>query len=114
MWSPAGQFMLGKAASPFKLPCAHAQVDLTHLVIQNNKPNCVDDGNRNVGVVTYTNFCNSDLKKALKKAATCISELCDGRFQQVEHGYMVIVVDPELNPNTATYRLPFLVAEVIY
>ena len=26
---------------------------------------------------------------------------------------MVIVVDPELNPNTETYRLPFLVAEVI-
>ena len=26
---------------------------------------------------------------------------------------MVIVVDPELNPNTATYRLPFLFAEVI-
>ena len=65
----------------------------------------MDDGNRNVGVVTnsVTNFC--------KKAATCISVLCDGHFQQVEHGYMVIVVDAELNPNTATYRLPFLVAE---
>ena len=32
---PAGQFVLGTAASPFKLP--RAQVDLTNLVIQKKK-----------------------------------------------------------------------------
>ena len=73
----------------------------------------MDNGNRNVGVTTYSNFCKSDHKEALKKAVTYISELCDGHFQQVEHGHIVVVVDPELNPNIAMYRLPFLVAEVI-
>ena len=50
-WStcPAGQFVLATSASPFRLP--RTQVDLTHLVVKKKKLNCVDDGNRNVGVI---------------------------------------------------------------